>query len=222
MVRLTADQKESRNSRVKLAVHEWRTYGAQKYSSQIECAKAHGINQSTLNRRLREVNVSHEEARQRIRSRRSPATETIAALSAGYVPPNMPMAVYTTVKQFDYKTAATDPRQTPNIATVNPVFIIYDKAFEEVIGTSPSLSLIDARPDKFAHEAGVYIRKTDTSPPTTSPESPSKSTPSAAMTEESSSTPTQKPKTPTAAAATKTRSSSVPKATTRTLQPWSS
>jgi gluconolactonase len=155
------DQKESRNSRVKLAVHEWRTYGAQKYSSQIECAKAHGINQSTLNRRLRDVNVSHEEARQRIRSRRSPATETIAALSAAYVPPNMPMAVYTTVKQFDYKVAATDPKHTGQLATVNPVFVIYDKAFEEVIGTSPSLSLIDARPEKFAHEAGVYIRKMD-------------------------------------------------------------
>lgn len=159
--RLTADQKESRNSRIKLAVHEWRTYGVQKYSSQLECAKAHGINQSTLNRRLRDVNVSHEEARQRIRSRRSPATEAIVELSIAGIPPNVPMAVYNTVKHFDWKAAATDPKHTAHLTTVNPSFIIYDKAFEAVIGTSPTLSLIDTRPDKFAHEAGVYIRKTD-------------------------------------------------------------
>jgi len=159
MVRLTADQKESRNSRVKQAIHEWRTYGREKYSSQIECAKAHGINQSTLNRRLNNVNTSAEEAQQNIRRRRSPATETIVATA--YMPPNTPMAVYNTVKHFDWKAAATEPKHTAHLTSVNPSFVVYDPAFEEVIGNRASLSLIDARPDKFAHEAGVYIRKTD-------------------------------------------------------------
>lgn len=73
----------------------------------------------------------------------------------------MPMAVYNTVKHFDWKAAATDPKHTAHLTSVNPSFMIYDGAFEGVIGTSPSLSLIDARPDKFAHEAGIYSRKTD-------------------------------------------------------------
>lgn len=67
---------------------------------------------------------------------------------------------YNTVSKFDWKAAATDPKHLSSLAE-EPAFIVYDSAFEDVIGTAPSLKLVETRKDKFAHEAGVYIQKTN-------------------------------------------------------------
>jgi hypothetical protein len=71
-----------------------------------------------------------------------------------------PPTTYNTVAKFDWKAAATDPEHFSSLAD-GPAFIIYDSAFEDVIGSAPSLTLVESRKDKFAHEAGVYIAKTD-------------------------------------------------------------
>ena len=68
---------------------------------------------------------------------------------------------YKTISKFDWKAAATDPEHFSPLAARGPAFIVYDSAFEDVIGTEPSLTLVGTRADKFAHEAGVYIQKTD-------------------------------------------------------------
>lgn len=56
-------------------------------------------------------------------------------------------------KDLDYSATAFSPSAS--------AFIIYDDGFKEVLGSSPKLTLIESRPDKFAHEAGVYIQRLD-------------------------------------------------------------
>lgn len=68
---------------------------------------------------------------------------------------------YKTVSKFDWKAAATNPEHFSTLAAKGPAFIVYDSAFEDVIGSEPTLTLVETRGDKFAHEAGVYIQKTD-------------------------------------------------------------
>lgn len=68
---------------------------------------------------------------------------------------------FQTVNKFDWKAAATDPEHLSSLGN-EPAFIVYDSpTFEDVIGTEPSLTLVETRADKFAHEAGVYIKKID-------------------------------------------------------------
>lgn len=65
-------------------------------------------------------------------------------------------AIYTKVVETDRIQAANDiayAQQTPP----EPCFISYNPAFQDALGDSPSLQLIEERQDKFAHEAGVYI-----------------------------------------------------------------
>jgi gluconolactonase len=68
---------------------------------------------------------------------------------------------YKTISKFDWKAAATNPKHFSTLAAKGPAFIVYDSAFEDVIGPEPTLTLVESRGDKFAHEAGVYIQKTD-------------------------------------------------------------
>lgn len=53
----------------------------------------------------------------------------------------------------DIKYALNMPKQ--------PCFIVYDPAFRKAIGNSPKIKLVEQRADKFAHEAGVYIKSTN-------------------------------------------------------------
>ncbi len=53
----------------------------------------------------------------------------------------------------DIKYAASMPK--------DPCFIAYDLSFRKVIGDSPKIRLVQQRADKFAHEAGVYIKSTN-------------------------------------------------------------
>lgn len=69
---------------------------------------------------------------------------------------------YQTVTTFDWQAAATDPEHSiRTTSSDNPGFVTYDEAFKHVIGSSPKLTLVETRPDKFAHEAGVYIQSTN-------------------------------------------------------------
>lgn len=42
-----------------------------------------------------------------------------------------------------------------------PCFLSYDPSFKQIIGSSPKITLVEERKDKFAHEAGVYIKSTN-------------------------------------------------------------
>jgi gluconolactonase len=68
---------------------------------------------------------------------------------------------FKTISRFDWKAAATNPEHFSTLSAKGPAFIVYDSAFEDVIGSEPTLTLVETRDDKFAHEAGVYIQKTD-------------------------------------------------------------
>ncbi|KAK4897315.1 hypothetical protein LTR27_004835 [Elasticomyces elasticus] len=64
------------------------------------------------------------------------------------------------VVEYDCKKAASIVEYRPDLPPV-PCFISYDPSFRQILGDTPSISLIEERADKFAHEAGVYIKTTD-------------------------------------------------------------
>ncbi|PGH23193.1 hypothetical protein AJ80_02723 [Polytolypa hystricis UAMH7299] len=68
----------------------------------------------------------------------------------------------TTVVHVDNARAVKDPAYARSFSST-PSFVVYSSQFErDVIGLTPELHLIEARKDdQFAHEAGVYIRSTD-------------------------------------------------------------
>lgn len=65
------------------------------------------------------------------------------------------------ISKFDWKAAATNQDHFSTLITGGPAFIVYNSSFEALIGPDPTLTLVETRADKFAHEAGVYIQKTD-------------------------------------------------------------
>ncbi|OJD13627.1 hypothetical protein AJ78_05931 [Emergomyces pasteurianus Ep9510] len=75
-----------------------------------------------------------------------------------------PITIVTTVTTVDTKRAATDINYARSFSS-SPAFVVYsDKFIEDVIGDDPLLLLVASRKgqnDKFAHEAGVYIRRTN-------------------------------------------------------------
>lgn len=60
----------------------------------------------------------------------------------------------------DKRRAVTEPSYVRSLSST-PAFYIYDKAFSSILGSSPLIKLIESRDYQFAHEAGVYIRSTD-------------------------------------------------------------
>lgn len=68
---------------------------------------------------------------------------------------------FTDVVEYDTKRAhAGDLAYARNLPKT-PCFLSYDPSFEKVIGASPKITLVEERKDKFAHEAGVYIKSTN-------------------------------------------------------------
>jgi hypothetical protein len=61
MPKLSTPQKQSRERRTKLAMDEWRHH-RDRYTSEAHCARTHGIQQVTLNRRLRQLHQSPTDA----------------------------------------------------------------------------------------------------------------------------------------------------------------
>ena len=67
---------------------------------------------------------------------------------------------WTSIVEYDPKRAASDVKYTP-LSTRSPCFIAYESAFRGALGDEPSLRLVAKREDKFAHEAGVFIKATN-------------------------------------------------------------
>ncbi|PGG99005.1 gluconolactonase [Blastomyces parvus] len=74
-----------------------------------------------------------------------------------------PITTVTKVTFFDTKRAATDIPYSRSFSSSS--FVVYSEKFiQDVIGDNPQLSLVSSRKDtkdQFAHEAGVYIRSTN-------------------------------------------------------------
>ena len=68
---------------------------------------------------------------------------------------------YTDIIEYNCSQAHTgDIKYAQNMPNL-PCFIVYDSAFRKAIGNSPKIILVEQRADKFAHEAGVYIKSTN-------------------------------------------------------------
>ncbi|TKX18850.1 hypothetical protein C1H76_8972 [Elsinoe australis] len=63
------------------------------------------------------------------------------------------------VVPYDWRRAAKDVRYARSIVNAS-CFLVYNKEFKDVLGPSPTTTLIHSRSDKFAHEAGVYLKST--------------------------------------------------------------
>jgi gluconolactonase len=71
--------------------------------------------------------------------------------------------ISTLIKTVDRLRAATDAdyARSFNRPGTSPAFVVYDDRFHSVLGDTPKLQLIESRDYQFAHEAGVYIRATN-------------------------------------------------------------
>lgn len=69
---------------------------------------------------------------------------------------------YDKVVKFDSKKAANDITYTSSTLGAEPSFVHYDAAFDAVLVDRPQLELLEERSEKFAHEAGVYIKSNNT------------------------------------------------------------
>ncbi|GAB7362504.1 hypothetical protein MBLNU230_g2825t1 [Neophaeotheca triangularis] len=70
---------------------------------------------------------------------------------------------YETIVRFQPKQAVTDGKGYIDSTLSNePTFVAYDNAFSHVLGDEPQLVLVEGRSDRFAHEAGVYIKSNNT------------------------------------------------------------
>jgi gluconolactonase len=70
------------------------------------------------------------------------------------------MITHTKVVKVDQIRAATDIEYAASF-TKEPSFVLYNDKFLDLLGQSPKLNMIEERNYQFAHEAGVYIRRTD-------------------------------------------------------------
>ena len=68
---------------------------------------------------------------------------------------------YTDIIDYDCRRAHQGDIKYARSLPKAPCFIAYNPEFKELIGSSPKLSLVEKRADKFAHEAGVYIKSTN-------------------------------------------------------------
>ena len=68
---------------------------------------------------------------------------------------------YTDVIDYDCTKAHQGDIKYARSLPKTPCFIAYDPAFKKLIGSSPKLTQVEKRDDKFAHEAGVYIKSTN-------------------------------------------------------------
>ena len=70
-------------------------------------------------------------------------------------------ATYTDIFDFDCGRAHAGDIKYALAKPKKPCFIAYDNSFRSLIGSSAKIKLIEERNDKFAHEAGVYIKSTN-------------------------------------------------------------
>ena len=68
---------------------------------------------------------------------------------------------YADVIDYDCSRAHRGDLKYAKTLPEKPVFLAYDPSFKEVIGSKAKITLVEQRADKFAHEAGVYIKSTN-------------------------------------------------------------
>lgn len=69
--------------------------------------------------------------------------------------------VYNSVRDYDCKRSHQGDLEYARAMPYHPCFISYDPSFKTLIGDSAKITLVEQRADKFAHEAGVYIKSTN-------------------------------------------------------------
>lgn len=69
--------------------------------------------------------------------------------------------VYTEVVDYNCKQAHNGDVHYAQNMPKKPCFLAYDSSFSSILGTNPKITLVEQRKDKFAHEAGVYIKSTN-------------------------------------------------------------
>lgn len=68
---------------------------------------------------------------------------------------------YTGVVHLDTRRAVGAKTAYTSQLPKEPCFISYTSGFKDILGPYPKLTLVEERQDKFAHEAGVYIKSTN-------------------------------------------------------------
>ncbi|KAH3661434.1 hypothetical protein OGAPHI_006841 [Ogataea philodendri] len=70
------------------------------------------------------------------------------------------MKTFTSIIQIDKKRQLTDIEYSSSVIS-EIGFYVYDSTFRSLIGESPELQLVESRKFRFAHEAGVYHKETN-------------------------------------------------------------
>lgn len=74
----------------------------------------------------------------------------------------MPKQTYTTLTTYDTARAhGGDIKYAQSALPSEPGFVAYHASFSQLLGSAAKLHLVEQRADKFAHEAGVYIKSTE-------------------------------------------------------------
>ena len=71
----------------------------------------------------------------------------------------MPEKLNHQIVDYDVKRASVDIKYARSIIKTSS-FLVYDPKFRKVLGSNPEITLIEERNNKFAHEAGLYIKST--------------------------------------------------------------
>lgn len=71
-----------------------------------------------------------------------------------------PIELSHSIVQYDHKRAVNDIKYASEILKT-PSFLAYDPSFNDLLGPNPKITLVEERDYQFAHEAGVYIKSTD-------------------------------------------------------------
>ena len=68
---------------------------------------------------------------------------------------------YTNLVDYDCSRVSKGDLSYARSLPDHPCFMVYDPAFKQLLGSSPKLTLVEQQNQKFAHEAGVYIKSTN-------------------------------------------------------------
>ncbi|KAJ9627758.1 hypothetical protein H2203_002971 [Taxawa tesnikishii (nom. ined.)] len=69
---------------------------------------------------------------------------------------------WTNIVRVDRARAAKDAAYARSFSTSGPCFCVYDERFaKDILGNSPKIKRIEQRDYQFAHEAGLYIKRTN-------------------------------------------------------------
>ncbi|KAK9475652.1 hypothetical protein V1514DRAFT_339466 [Lipomyces japonicus] len=67
---------------------------------------------------------------------------------------------YSDIVTIDNSREVIDPSYAVSFRA-SPSFVVYDESFRQLLGSEPELTLVEERTYDFAHEAGVYVKSTN-------------------------------------------------------------